>query len=55
MENIPLVSFKEEMESLKKDFLKAFDEQLDKGEFIGGISVQILKVILVNTYLLNPQ
>ena len=40
MENIPLVSFKEEMESLKKDFLKAFDEQLDKGEFIGGISVQ---------------
>ena len=40
MENIPLVSFKEELESLKKDFHKAFDEQIEKGEFIGGSSVE---------------
>ena len=38
--NLPSARMQTLIESLKKDFLKAFDEQLDKGEFIGGSSVQ---------------
>ena len=39
MTNIPLVSFKEEFEILKNDYIKSFENQLDKSQFIGGQAV----------------
>tara|TARA_B100000287_G_scaffold182831_2_gene172952 strand:+ start:905 stop:2023 length:1119 start_codon:yes stop_codon:yes gene_type:complete len=39
MKKIPLVSFKEEFEILKKDYVKSFEDQLDKSQFIGGEAV----------------
>lgn len=39
MENIPLVSFEGELKLLKNNYSKAFNNQLSKGEFIGGKAV----------------
>ena len=39
MGNIPLVSFNDELKLLKKNYSKVFNNQLSKGEFIGGKAV----------------
>ena len=43
MENIPLVSFTDEINSQKNNYLKVFEEQLEKGEFIGGDPLKIFE------------
>lgn len=39
MNKIPLVSFKEEFKILKNEYIKSFENQLEKAEFIGGSAV----------------
>lgn len=53
MENIPLVSFEDELKLLKNNYSRAINNQLSKGEFIGGIAVEnfenkIKKVFSIN-------
>ena len=43
MENIPLVYFADEINSQKNNYLKVFEEQLEKGEFIGGDPLKIFE------------